>query len=196
MSSRRARAIVIVISTLTIALLPLVVQDRFLLKIFTFVGLNALVVVGISLLFGYAGQVSLGHAGFVGLGAYTAAFLVARLDLPWLLAMVAAGLVTALGGMVLAVPSLRLKGHYLAMATLGFGELMTLGFKEADFVTGGVNGFSGVPFPSCALRLDRGIHLAKPVHHRRFGNIPGYGRHRRIELTCRSVAVGRAPHAA
>ncbi|PKQ17291.1 MAG: branched-chain amino acid ABC transporter permease [Actinobacteria bacterium HGW-Actinobacteria-7] len=155
MSSRRARAIVIVISTLTIALLPLVVQDRFLLKIFTFVGLNALVVVGISLLFGYAGQVSLGHAGFVGLGAYTAAFLVARLDLPWLLAMVAAGLVTALGGMVLAVPSLRLKGHYLAMATLGFGELMTLGFKEADFVTGGVNGFSGVPFPSVgALVLD------------------------------------------
>jgi branched-chain amino acid transport system permease protein len=50
--------------------------------------------------------------------------------------------------MVLAIPSLRLKGHYLAMATLGFGELMTIAFKEAESITGGVNGFSGIPFPS------------------------------------------------
>jgi len=105
-------------------------------------------VVGLSLLFGYAGQVSLGHAGFVGLGAYTAAYLTARLDVPWLVAFVAAGVVAAAGGLLLAMPSLRLKGHYLAMATLGFGELMTLAFVEASPVTGGVNGFTGVPFPS------------------------------------------------
>ena len=127
---------------------PLLVTDRFVIKVLTFVGLNALVVTGLALLFGFAGQVSLGHAGFVGLGAYTAAYVTARLDLPWPVAFVAAGAVAALGGLLLALPSLRLKGHYLAMATLGFGELMTLAFVEAEPLTGGVNGFTGIPFPS------------------------------------------------
>jgi len=127
---------------------PLLISDRFVVKVLTFVGLNALVVTGMALLFGYAGQVSLGHAGFVGLGAYTAAFLTARLDLPWVVAFAAAGAVAAVGGLLLALPSLRLKGHYLAMATLGFGELMTLAFVEAEPVTGGVNGFTGIPFPT------------------------------------------------
>ena len=63
---------------------PLVVTDRYLLKVFTFVGINALVVVGMALLFGYAGQVSLGHAAFVGLGAYTCAFCTVELGWPWL----------------------------------------------------------------------------------------------------------------
>ncbi len=131
-----------------VAVGPLLVTDRFVIKVLTFVGLNALVVTGLALLFGYAGQVSLGHAGFVGLGAYTAAYLTARLDLPWPVAFFAAGAVAALGGLLLALPSLRLKGHYLAMATLGFGELMTLAFVEAEPLTGGVNGFTGIPFPS------------------------------------------------
>jgi len=133
---------------LMVAVAPFIITDRFLLKVLTFVGLNALVVVGLSLLFGYAGQVSLGHAGFVGLGAYTAAFLTVRLDVAWPLAFLAAGTVAAFGGLLLAMPSLRLKGHYLAMATLGFGELMTLAFVETTPITGGINGFTGVPFPS------------------------------------------------
>lgn len=148
MSGRNLRAATVIALVMALAIVPLVVQDRFLLKVFTFVGLNALIVVGMSLLFGYAGQVSLGHAGFVGLGGYTASFLHVRLELPWILALASAAAVAALGGMVLAIPSLRLKGHYLAMATLGFGELMTIAFKEAEHVTGGVNGFSGIPFPS------------------------------------------------
>jgi branched-chain amino acid transport system permease protein len=135
-------------AAVVVTLLPLVVTDRFILKVLTFVALNALVVVGMSLLFGYAGQVSLGHAGFVGLGAYTSAILVVKLGLPWAVAFAAAGVVAGLGGMLLALPSLRLKGHYLAMATLGFGELMTLGFTEAEPLTGGVNGFTGIPFPT------------------------------------------------
>jgi branched-chain amino acid transport system permease protein len=128
--------------------MPLFVADRFLLKIFTFAGINALVVIGLALLFGHAGQVSLGHAAFVGLGAYTCAVCTVRLDWPWLLAFAASGAVAALGGLVLALPSLRLKGHYLAMATLGFGELMTLTFREAEPITRGVDGFGGIPFPS------------------------------------------------
>ncbi len=133
---------------LAVAVAPLLIHDRFILKILTFVGLNALVVIGLALVFGHAGQVSLGHAGFIGLGAYTAAYLTVRLEIPWLLSIGAAALVAGLGGMILAIPSLRLRGHYLAMATLAFGELATLVFKEADTITGGVNGFSGIPYPS------------------------------------------------
>lgn len=133
---------------LLVAVMPLVIDDRFLLKIFTFAGLNTLIIVGLALLFGHAGQVSLGHAAFVGIGAYTYALLATRLNAPWLLAFLAAGLLAAVGGLILSLPSLRLKGHYLAMATLGFGELMSLVFVEADWLTGGVDGFLGIPQPS------------------------------------------------
>ena len=155
MSARRvAYAVVPWLVAIAVAIVPLLVADRFVIKVLTFVGLNSLVIVGLALLFGHAGQVSLGHAGFVGLGAYTCANLTARLELPWPVGFVAAGAVAALGGVLLALPSLRLKGHYLAMATLGFGELMTLLFVEAEPVTGGVNGFTGIPFPTIgALEL-------------------------------------------
>lgn len=148
MSARVLRSLTPWVAALLIAAVPLLMTDRFLLKVFTFVGLNALVMVGMALLFGHAGQVSLGHAGFIGIGAYTCAYLTTRMDVPWAFAFVIAGLLAAAGGLLLAVPSLRLKGHYLAMATLGFGELMTLLFVEAEPVTGGVNGLGGIPFPT------------------------------------------------
>lgn len=148
MSSRTLRALAPLVAALVVVAVPLVVTDRFLLKVFTFAGVNALVVVGLALLFGHAGQVSLGHAAFVGLGAYACAYCTVRLEWPWLLGFAVAGALAALGGVVLAMPSLRLKGHYLAMATLGFGELMALTFTEAEPVTGGVDGFGGIPFPA------------------------------------------------
>jgi branched-chain amino acid transport system permease protein len=127
---------------------PLLVSDTYTLKLLTYAGVNVLVVVGLALLFGHAGQVSLGHAAFVGIGAYTCAYAGLELKAPWLVAFLAAGVVSALGGLLLALPSLKLKGHYLAMATLGFGELASLAFKEAVPVTGGVNGLTGIPSPS------------------------------------------------
>ena len=148
MNARTLRALAPLIAIAVALIVPLVVSDRFLLKVFTFCGINALVVVGLALLFGYAGQVSLGHAAFMGLGAYTSAYCTVELGWPWLLGFVAAGAVAALGGLVLAVPSLRLKGYYLAMATLGFGLLMSLAFVQAEPVTGGVDGFTGIPFPT------------------------------------------------
>lgn len=141
-------AIAALVTVAFVATLPLWVTGRYSLRIFSFVGINVLVVVGLALLFGHAGQVSLGHAAFVGLGAYTCAYCTVRLEWPWLLAFVASGALAGLGGLLLALPSLRLKGHYLAMATLGFGQLMTLAFVEAESVTGGVDGFGGIPFPA------------------------------------------------
>jgi branched-chain amino acid transport system permease protein len=148
MNARTLRALAPLVAVAVVAVLPLVVTDRFLLKVFSFAGVNVVVVVGLALLFGHAGQVSLGHAAFVGIGAYTCAVCTVDLGWPWLLAFAASGALAALGGLLLALPCLRLKGHYLAMATLGFGELMTLAFREADALTGGVDGFGGIPFPS------------------------------------------------
>jgi len=148
MGRLRARGLLLAVPALLIVLVPLLVDDRFVLKVLTFVGINALVVVGLALLFGYAGQVSLGHAGFMGLGAYTSAYVTVRLEWSWLAGIVAAALVAAVGGLLLALPSLRLRGHYLAMATLGFGEIMFIAFVEAEPLTGGVDGFTGIPYAS------------------------------------------------
>lgn len=148
MGGRTLRSLAPLLVVAVVAVLPLVVTDRYLLRVFTFAGINALVVVGLALLFGYAGQVSLGHAAFVGLGAYACAYCTVTLGWPWPVAFVVAGALAAAGGLILALPSLRLKGHYLAMATLGFGELMVLLFAEAEPLTGGVDGFTGIPFPS------------------------------------------------
>ena len=127
-----------------VVLLPLMVDDRYLLRIFTLVGINVIMVAGLSLLFGYAGQISLGHAAFYGLGAYTSGYL-AKTGVAWPLSLAAGVGVAALGGFLLALPSLRLKGHYLAMATLGFGEIALFFFSEGDPITGGSNGLRGIP---------------------------------------------------
>ncbi|MDY0087280.1 MAG: branched-chain amino acid ABC transporter permease [Coriobacteriia bacterium] len=139
----------------SLCVVPLLTSDRYQLKVLTLVGINVITVTGMALLFGFAGQVSLGHAAFVGIGAYTSAYVVSTLGWPWLIGPVAAVVVAALGGFLLALPSLRLRGHYLAMATLGFGEIMRVVFVEASAVTGGPDGFSGIPYPSLAgLEID------------------------------------------
>lgn len=149
MSTVRWRTLAVAAIAASVVLaVPLVVDDRFLLKVFTFVGINVLTVAGLSLVFGYAGQVSMGHAAFLGIGAYTSAYLTVNLGAPWVVGVAAAMAFAAAGGLILALPSLRLKGHYLAMATLGFGEIMHLVFVESEPITGGVDGFTGIPFPA------------------------------------------------
>ena len=143
-ASRRALAVVAVLAGLALVVAPLVIGDRYLLRIFTLVGINIVMVTGLSLLFGFAGQISLGHAAFFGLGAYSTGFL-ARLGVPWVASLPAGVAVAALGGLLLALPSLRLKGHYLAMATLGFGEIVLFFFTEAEPITGGSDGLRDIP---------------------------------------------------
>lgn len=126
---------------------PLFRVDGYLLKLFTLTGINCIVVLGLALLFGYAGQISMGHAAFLGIGAYVFAILTTRHSVSWGVAMLAAMGVAAVAGLLLALPALRLSGHYLAMATLGFGELVSFAFTEAESVTGGVSGIIGIPAP-------------------------------------------------
>ncbi|RMG58941.1 MAG: branched-chain amino acid ABC transporter permease, partial [Deltaproteobacteria bacterium] len=107
--------------------------------------INAIIVVGLNLLMGYAGQISLGHAAFYGLAAYTTSIATTTYGFPiWggiLLALVLVVVVAYLIG----VPSLKLTGHYLAMATLGFGVIVYIFFNETVELTGGPTGFVGIP---------------------------------------------------
>ncbi len=147
--SRNARILAAVglVAGIALIALPLVLGDRYLVRIFTLVGINLVMVTGLSLLFGYAGQISLGHAAFFGLGAYASGFVTLR-GLPWIAGVVTGVVVASLGGLLLALPSLRLKGHYLAMATLGFGEIVLFFFSEAEPITGGSDGLREIPAAS------------------------------------------------
>jgi branched-chain amino acid transport system permease protein len=143
------------LAAVAVSVLPLMTSDRYLLKVLTFVGLNVIVVTGMALLFGYAGQISLGHAAFFGIGAYASGYVTTALGWPFLAGAAVAVSLSALGGLLLALPSLRLKGHYLAMATLGFSEIASILFVEAKLITGGNDGLSGIPYASFGqLRID------------------------------------------
>ena len=129
-----------------IALLPLALRNSYFYDIAVLVGLNAIVCVGLNLLIGYAGQISLGHAGFFGLGAYGSAVLASRYGWPPLSAMLLTTAVVALLAFVVGRPILRLKGHYLAMATLGLGIIIFMIISTEDGITGGPDGIAVVPF--------------------------------------------------
>jgi len=135
---------------LGLAALPFLLGNDYYLTVLIVGGLNAMLTLGLCLLMGYAGQVSLGHAAFYGLAAYTSGILTASGRWPVPAGMAAAiGLVIAVASLI-AVPTLRLKGHYLAMGTLGFGLIVYTVFNEATGLTGGPSGLTGIPKLSIA----------------------------------------------
>ncbi len=136
-----------------IALLPLALPNNFYYDVAVRIGMNATMVVGLNLLIGYAGQISLGHAGFFGLGAYTSALLTARYGWPPIAAMLAGMAGVGLIAFVVARPILRLRGHYLAMATLGLGIIIYMVLGNEPAWTGGNDGMAVPPFSLLGLTL-------------------------------------------
>ncbi len=136
--------IVILFLIATVILLPLISGSSYLLSVGIFAGINALVAIGLTILMGYAGQVSLGQAGFYGIGAYVSSIMSLKLGLPVMISMVIAMLAAAIAAILLSVPALRLKGHYLAVATLGFGEIIYVILNE--WGPGGPSGFGDIPY--------------------------------------------------
>ncbi|UCC60561.1 MAG: branched-chain amino acid ABC transporter permease [Dehalococcoidia bacterium] len=134
-----------------LALLILAPFDWFLGQYRTlmiFIGLSTMVTVGLCLLLGYTGQVSLGQAAFYGLGAYFSAVLSKNYYInPWL-AMLIAAMATVTFAYVIGYPIFRLRGNYLAMATLGIGIIMWILFRQLSQFTGGPDGMTGIPFLS------------------------------------------------
>jgi branched-chain amino acid transport system permease protein len=133
--------------------------DPYYLDVLTGIGINVILAVSLNLITGYTGQFSLGHAGFMSVGAYLSAAVTMNLG-PRLLgdsggtvlqqnalffaALVGGGVAAALAGLLVGAPSLRLKGDYLALVTLGFGEIIRVTFQNVDAL-GGALGLNGIP---------------------------------------------------
>ena len=126
-------------------LAPMLLPNNYYLTILILGCLHAMNAVGLCLLVGHAGQISLGHAGFYGLGAYTSAYLSTTVGLSVGLSMLSGVALTVVVSILVGLPSLKLKGHYLAMATLGFGIILSILFNETVDITGGPSGFVGIP---------------------------------------------------
>ena len=122
-----------------LALLPVLAPGYFLYTA-SLIAAHIVIAVGLNLLVGYTGQISLGHAGFVAVGAYAAGILAARLHLPWPAAMAGGGLVAALFGFLVGIPALRLTGPYLTIATLGFGIAVNQVLTNWEALSGGRSG--------------------------------------------------------
>lgn len=128
-----------------VLLVPVFMSGSYLMNVLVFVGIHTLLAIALNLLLGYAGQISLGHAAFFGLGAYASGILTATYEWnPWQ-AMVVTALVVGGIAFIIGFPILKLKGHYLAMATLGLGIIVYIVFNEWIDMTGGPSGFSGIP---------------------------------------------------
>ena len=108
------------------------------------IGLNIIFAAGLNLINGYTGQFSLGHAGFMAVGAYVSAIVTMKLGLPFIVAIMAGACAAGLLGLLIGLPTLRLSGDYLAIATLGLGEIIRITILNINYI-GGASGFMGIP---------------------------------------------------
>ena len=141
--SRAAHVVTLVVVAALIAL-PWIESDKFVLHILSLIAIASIVAMGLQVLLGYSGQLSIGQAAFYGIGAYTSALLTAKLGVPFPLALLGAGVAAALASLLM-VPITRLTGAYLAVATLGFSIIVYLFIKNEEWLTGGSYGFIGIP---------------------------------------------------
>ena len=122
--------------------LPFVLPNSYYTDLAIRMAINAIIVIGLNLLIGFAGQISLGHAGFLGIGAYASAVLPTHFGMHPLLAMAAGAAATAVIAGVVAKPIFKLKGNYLAMATLGLGIIINIALRNEAQWTGGPDGMA------------------------------------------------------
>ncbi len=143
----KARATV-ALGLLALVAVPWVVRDPYLLHMVNMALIFILVASSLNLLVGYAGRLNLGYAAFYGVGAYTSAILTVKLGWPFWLTLPLGGLASLAVGLIIGVPCLRLKGPYLAIATLSFGEITRIIAHNWDAVTNGPLGMRGIPAPT------------------------------------------------
>jgi len=145
MPSMKKELLTFFLFAMAVVIAPLFFSGGYLMNVLVFVGINTMLAVALNLLLGFAGQISLGHAAFFGLGAYISGVLTATCGYsPWL-TLIIASTATSVLAFVLGFPILKLKGHYLAMATLGFGIIVYIAFNETVDITAGPSGLTGIP---------------------------------------------------
>ncbi len=138
---------------------PFVAPNSYIVSLVNLGLINLILIASLNLLMGYGGQISLSHAGFFGLGAYVSGIMNAKYGIsPWL-GLPAAAIIAGLGAFVVGLPTLRLKGHYLSMATLGWNAILVVLFNQLVGLTGGPNGLLGVkPFSIAGIRLSSPLY--------------------------------------
>ena len=136
------KKISIVLGIAVAAALPTLWPNPYYIHLMVIIGIYAILLLGLDIVVGYVGEVSLGHAALFGIGSYTVGVLNFQLGVPFLLAIPASIVVTAVFGAILALPALRVKGPYLAMVTLAFGTIIQILINEMTFLTNGPMGLS------------------------------------------------------
>jgi len=143
-SSRISFVFIALIYIIVQALINIGIIDSYIQLNIILIGINIILAVSLNLITGFTGQFSLGHAAFMAIGAYTSAIATAKLGQSFIIALLVSGVVAAFAGVLIGIPTLRLKGDYLAIATLGFGEIVRIIALNIDYI-GGAIGFNDIP---------------------------------------------------
>jgi branched-chain amino acid transport system permease protein len=143
MLQRKSRLILVGGAAAALAI-PVVFQDAYIIQLLNIAILNAIVVLGLNYVTGWAGQINFGQAAFYGLGAYTTA-LATKSGLPWIATPFLSAIVVIAASLMLGLPTMRLRTFYLAMTTIGFGEIIRLIIVHWEPVTGGTSGLRAIP---------------------------------------------------
>ncbi|MCP4384224.1 MAG: branched-chain amino acid ABC transporter permease [Hyphomicrobiales bacterium] len=135
-----------IVSFALLCALPYLAQNQYQIFLMNLIAIMIILVVGLNIVKGFAGQVTVGHIGLYAVGAYSTAVITVNFGFPFLLALPCAILITMMAGCVVGVPSFRLEGAYLALATLGFAESIRISAAVTDYL-GSTSGFGGIPSP-------------------------------------------------
>lgn len=139
---------------------PILDRNAYHIDLMTGVGIYVLLAMGLNVVVGFTGLLNLGYAAFFAIGAYAYALLNLNWGIPFWLGMPMAGAVAMLFGFMIGLPSIRVRGDYLAITTLGFGEIVRIVFNNLDSWTGGPNGLLGIDRPKIwAPSFENGFHL-------------------------------------
>src|ERR1700687_5935456 len=134
----------LILAAVVVLAIPLVSHDGYIIQLLNIAILNAIVVLGLNFVTGWAGQINFGQAAFYGLGAYATA-IATKAGLPWIAAPFLSVLVVVIASLMLGLPTMRLRTYYLAMTTIGFGEIVRLMIVHWEPVTGGTSGLRAIP---------------------------------------------------
>src|SRR5580704_14837116 len=144
MSADLKRWPVIAASIVAALAIPLITQDGYIIQLLNIAILNTIVVLGLNFVTGWTGQINFGQAAFYGLGAYTTA-IATKSGLPWITTPFLSVIVVIVASLALGLPTMRLRTYYLAMTTIGFGEIIRLIIVHWEPVTGGTSGLRAIP---------------------------------------------------
>ena len=148
--------IALALFAIAVLTIPLAARDGYIIQLLNIAMLNAIVVLGLNFATGWTGQINFGQAAFYGLGAYTTA-IATKAGLPWISTPFLSVAVVVAASLVLGLPTLRLRTYYLAMTTIGFGEIVRLIIVHWEPVTGGTSGLRAYLASACSasVRKDR-----------------------------------------